>query len=518
MDVWERLVATTMLGTERQPVDLAADGPLGAVLAKLEGLDEEHKLLGAAAAVSLYRRVGSSPATDAGELPDPVQEEPLHPCPPRAREQLAVMLTGQQNELLPEWLDLLAQSGASLPEEALLAMLNLGNLRPVAAAMAGAWMQWLARKNPDWFFITNADVPDDIAWESAILKRIALLIALRRQDRAQARTFLADVWDTTDVVMREILLAMLAIGMRKDDEPFLESALDDKWKEVRSTAADLLARLPHSHLIQRMRERLEPLLAYTPAQPACPSSPSIMSQACLNVTLPMACDKSMQRDGIQVKVPANLKHHLRNTGQKAWWLLQMVSYIPPGEWCARWGQSPDELIKLVHGHEWQDVFQNGWVQATMRFRDQEWARALWPLVLARQTALGSWTALMALLPPAELEEMTIKALQGRQENQDVLPPLLDLLRFYPCPWSRQLAFVVRKRLQELLASPDTFKENNRSGNGELLDVCLYYFPICAPVELLHEMATMLQPAEQQIPESPYQEYRSKMFKKTTSRL
>ena len=71
MEVWQRLVSTAVLGTERQPVDLTADGPLGVVLAKLEGLDEEHKLLGAAAAVSLYRRAGTGSAFDDAPLPPP---------------------------------------------------------------------------------------------------------------------------------------------------------------------------------------------------------------------------------------------------------------------------------------------------------------------------------------------------------------------------------------------------------------------------------------------------------------
>ena len=43
-----------------------------------------------------------------------------------------------------------------------------------------------------------------------------------------------------------------------DDEPFLESALDDRSREVRQQAADLLTRLPDSRLALRMAERAGP--------------------------------------------------------------------------------------------------------------------------------------------------------------------------------------------------------------------------------------------------------------------
>ncbi|MHB9107533.1 MAG: DUF5691 domain-containing protein, partial [Armatimonadota bacterium] len=112
MDVWERLTSTAVLGTERQQVDLAADGPLGAMLAKLQGQDKEHQLLGAAAVVGLYRRAGTAPPVDGEPLPAPALADGRPACPPRARECLAVMLSGQHAEALPEWLSLLHGSGA----------------------------------------------------------------------------------------------------------------------------------------------------------------------------------------------------------------------------------------------------------------------------------------------------------------------------------------------------------------------------------------------------------------------
>ena len=54
--LWQELVATALLGTERRAVPLPPPGDaLGDLLAPLDGTDPERALLGAAAALSLYQ-------------------------------------------------------------------------------------------------------------------------------------------------------------------------------------------------------------------------------------------------------------------------------------------------------------------------------------------------------------------------------------------------------------------------------------------------------------------------------
>ena len=54
---------------------------------------------------------------------------------------------------------------------------------------------------------------------------------------------------------RARFLAALATGLTVDDDAFLEQALDDRRKEVREAALELLRRLPGSSLGRRMAER-----------------------------------------------------------------------------------------------------------------------------------------------------------------------------------------------------------------------------------------------------------------------
>jgi len=496
MEIWESLTSTAVLGTERQQVNLAADGPLGIMLAKLRDQDKEHQLLGAAAVVSLYRRAGATPTVDSEPLPAPAPADGRPDCPSHARECLAVMMCGQHDEVLPEWLALLQGSGARVPEDYLSALLERGRqhgaLRETIAAVAGERGRWLARQHPGWAYVAGETDTADFA-------------ARRRQDPARAREELAVEWPTLDPQARESRLPALAVGLGQDDESFLESALDDKRKEVRGAAADLLAQLPQSRFAQRMIARLEPLLAFTPAKPARLIPPSAGSKARLDVAPPAACNKAMQRDGIQAKIPAQIQYNLRNLGEKGWWLLQILSCVPPGEWCARWGQTPAELLKLVEGHDWQDAVRNGWAQAAMRFHDQEWAKALYPLMLVSNSIVGDWTELIAFLPPAYWEDITLKALFGKQADTEALPPVVGLLYACPHPWSTQLAAAVRQRIGELL-KPSIFTENRWSGVSELLSKMLLVFAVKAPTALLPEAVESLLKTSPTIPESPFRSY------------
>jgi hypothetical protein len=83
------------------------------------------------------------------------------------------------------------------------------------------------------------------------------------------------------------------VNLTDEDAPFLDTALDDRSKEVRRAAADLLARLPTSVFVARMLARAQPLLSFKPAK--------LLSRASLEVTLPSSPDASAARDGLDPK-------------------------------------------------------------------------------------------------------------------------------------------------------------------------------------------------------------------------
>lgn len=483
-DLWIDLVTTATLGTERRaPAWPQPAGQLGALLSQVGPADREGALLSAAAIVSLYRRAARLPQpSDTPALPAADQDD-LPVCPPGALQHLAALLDGAQRGLLPEWLAALAQSGRRVPAAYLPALLELGRGQPALHAqivpVLGARGRWLATQNPAWSYAVPAgrsSLPraDDRAalagaWETgARPARLALLLELRTRAPQIARELLAASWATERADDRAAYVAALEHNLSDDDEPLLEAALDDRSKEVRRAAALLLARLPHSRLVGRMCARAQPLLAFVAERPRAfgvrrSRAPQLV------VTLPAACDAAMQRDGIVPQLPG----HRQKLGERAWWLIQILSAIPPAIWSEQWQVAPATLIGIAAHGEWRQALLEGWQAAALNARDAGWAEAL--------LRHGQSTAdLISVLPAERQDALLIEILRG-----DCMPlhkhPVLDMLRKTEHRWSAALTRAV------LRATHRHMRSWNDSYDYQLRGALTDEFARRMPPELLPEI-------------------------------
>lgn len=451
-ELWELLVAAATLGTERRAwAAPPADGPLGAALARLDPADQEGALLGAAALLASYRRAGRRPgAAPAESVAAPAPDDQRPECSGLAVQHLQSMINGGQRAVLPEWLAALAAAGQRLPSSELPDLLEIGRaasgLRPLIRAVLDARGGWLAAQNPDWDYAKTEDPglrtalgqPGDAGpseelrarWETGSrIARLALLETLRASQPDLAHALVQTSWSSERAEDRAAFLERFGAGLSMADEPFLETALDDRGKEVRRLAAELLARLPESRLVTRMAARLQPLLRWTP-----PGSPRLLGvrpgrPASLEVSLPESCDRAMARDGIDPKPSPQ-----RNLGERAIWLMQMLSAVPPATWSGAWGASPPEILAAAAKSEWKAALLDGWTVATMACGDPDWAEALLQIEPERVN-LGQ------ALAPDRLEALLIPMLRG-----NCVPlhrhPALSLLRQAEHPWSHKLGHAV----------------------------------------------------------------------------
>ncbi|MGW1028039.1 DUF5691 domain-containing protein [Streptomyces sp. NPDC002577] len=444
---WEELVTAALLGTERRTP------PVGGA-----GKEAPTALLDAAAVQTVRRRAGLR-AAPAAALPEPSARDPRPALPPAARRRLAMLLADRPGtgsggrrgtapdlmELLPQWLATANQHGYAAPPELLPALLDAArgrtDLRPQALAFAGPRATWLARLNPDWRFALRSAPGGGAAlpalgdpaeverlWQEGLFaERVALLAAMRAHDPSAARELLATTWSTERAEDRLMFLDSLRTGLCDADEPFLETALTDRSRNVRATAAELLSALPRSALAARMAARAA----------SCVSLDRTQGQPTIVVEAPHECDADMERDGVVPKPPAG-------RGERSWWLGQLAEAAPLAVWPERLGgRTPEETVALPVADDWQGELHGAWCRAAVRQRDAAWSRALLGAPASPgaggpgAVSLAERAKLLAALPAGERAEWVAGFVSAHG-----LSEAFQLLGVCATPWAEPLGRAV----------------------------------------------------------------------------
>lgn len=427
--------------------------------------DPEAKLLSAGAAAGIAEMAGQIPIWIDGTG---------SPCPPETRLRMPAIgvglllriLSGEFEAVLPEFLQLAAARGYVAPPEALPSLLGYKKkeIRPLILAVLGERGRWLGSLNPAWSYALNSD--DLSTWETGTPEeRVLLLEKLRAADPAKARQMVQATWEQDPPKAREMFLSAFAAGLSMQDEPFLESCLDDKRKEVRGTALELLVRLPGSRLIQRGAARLEPCLKL---------KTRLLARETIEVSLPEQLDAAAKRDG--AGGPALRK----GLGEKSNWLAQMLSVVPPAVWSEKWGLSPEKLCQAALNSEWKETILTGWRLAVDRSGDPEWALALAELIIRKEEARKilaekGWGRIACFIPDEGLERLARTSIIPKSNDLHFNHPMLELLEGCVRPWSPDLSRMVIASIQR-----------QARGYLSLLADALPRFGLYIPPELIDE--------------------------------
>jgi hypothetical protein len=421
---WPDVLATALVGTERRTVH--------SVVSTVE--EPPLALLDSAALLTAYRRAGVRAVTGV-EPPAPAPDESTPVVGDAAATRLAQLLDQYPGagpldaelraELLVEWLTRAAAVGRRCPPELLPALLDAGRrdkrFRRPAVAVGGARTAWLAGQRAEWRYVTGerdeSGAAEPEAWQFGTAgQRVAHLAALRSADPDAARELLAAGWAGEAPDERAALLAVLRTGLGPADEEFLEAALVDRRKEVRTVAGDLLGQLPGSAYRERMVRRAR----------ACVRRDGNR----LVVTSPDRCDTAMKRDGITPKPP-------QGVGERAWWLEEVLARTPVDTWTD--GDPAAFLASLTD--DWGPVVLRGLARATAAARDPEWAVAVFDRLFAvpRQDRRGTdaelLDAVIAVVPDDRLAERVVVQLH---QDPSGARGLDGLLARCPRPWPPSL--------------------------------------------------------------------------------
>ncbi|GAA2539936.1 hypothetical protein GCM10010435_04100 [Winogradskya consettensis] len=415
------LLAAALVGTARRPF-AAAGIDVGDRSLPVSRLS----LLEAAATALIYARAGVTAATDRPGVP-PAPAETDRPLPGAAGIRLRRLLsdggtpggTQQAQELLSQWLTAAASHGGHVPPDTLPALLDAGRrnsvIRPAIGRVGGRRGQWLAAMRPDWRWLRDESPgeTDPLTWDTGTPgERLEHLTRLRRTDPGAALSLLRGTWRSEAAEDRARFVAALTHGLSTADDAFLDAALDDRRKEVREAALELLQRLPDSGLGRRMAERALAAVALRGDR--------------LVVAPPAELTPELRRDGLAAQ-PA------RGTGVQAWLLEEVIAGTPLTTWTFAFGRSPAEVIALARGHDWETPLLHGFAKAAIVQQAPEWATEL-----VRDEGLREavrWD-LHLLLPPAELARIAADFLR----REDHLAH--RLLAVHPGAWPDELAVAV----------------------------------------------------------------------------
>ena len=163
------------------------------------------------------------------------------------------------------------------------------------------------------------------------------------------------------------------------DEPFLETALDDRNHLVRRAAADLLARLPQSRLGQRMRQHVAGILSWTPNK-----------KHTITVRLPANFTPAMLRDGMP-----NIKPEDR-TKLRARLLTQTIGRVPLDYWNRAVAKVTLEIAQAAFNSAWPRTLMAAFGTASIRQKNEAWAAAL---ITVHQFNAASGRLVPILSPP-----------------------------------------------------------------------------------------------------------------------
>lgn len=391
--LWTDHTALALLGTARSPVLAPLPAPWSALEDPTATAPRRlaSRLAGLAAGLRAGRdeTPGTPPWTELPEETRPVVGLP-------AQRLLGRLLQDSDSrDLLQEWLELALDHGKRPPSGRIPDLVLEARTRPGLAKLlplaCGPLLSWYAALDPRAASLVAPPVNALEAWESTETPhRLAALHRLRAQTPTHARTLLQGVWKGENAEARATLLEALATGLGPDDEPFLESCLNDRSSAVRSTAARILADLATSACLARLRARLATAVRLD----VRPGLLGLGRNVKVKVELPPSQDAALERD-LGIGSNPGQKTSPSPPGERARLLELLVSRSGLAPWRESSAQA-GEILEAFARKDFAPALSYGLKEAAVREKDREWS-----LALLQTTRHGTDPGLLQCLSVAE---------------------------------------------------------------------------------------------------------------------
>lgn len=434
------VIMAALLGASRpEALPPAPDPRLAPAWDELARLEPAAALLGALALSRSLRLAGASSAKASGQAESaPAETKEL--LPEAAVDGLLRMLGGEFREVLSEWLRHAAELDAVAPPRVLPELLDAGRrearLRPALARLAGERGAWIARRHPEYEWLLAEAGAGDEGWEAGRpAERLAWLREARLRDPEGCAARIDEAWAGESPDFREAVARLASEHPLPADEVWLQAkALRERRQGTRRYAAGALSQLTTSDFSRRALERLE----------ACVKLRKKLVGRALSVEPPAAFDPAWADDGLIEKAPPR-------TGEKAWWLRQIVAAVPLASWSGWLDLEPEQWLGLAVDSDWKEALVLGWIDAAVAAPSMAcaaaflpWAAKLDPWPTAAPPRREVMAPLFESLDPAA-RTAVLEQLAAQLAAEETLALLAALSEDPPVPGNTTLA-VLRRAL------------------------------------------------------------------------
>ena len=438
--MWKYLAKIALLGTEHSTF---SEDALKALQDQGFDIDQEHPelLLESAAQYGQINKAGFRLENFTGALPESADSDEGQACSFKSANHLRLILDGKFPEMLPEFISHLLENSKTLPTSmipALMARPDIGQWWDLLEMTFSSSGRWLLRQHPIWQ--RRLMDPSQYNWQTGVkFERIELLKYLRKVDPERAVEMLKSTWKEENYRDKAAFLKELETGLSIDDEAFVNDYLSDRRKEVRKTAAFLLAKIPGSEYGERMFKRAMECFD--------------LKRGKLEIDIPDEPDQVAVRDGI-LKIHPDWKG-----GTKAGYLGQIIAKIPPVRWEMHFERGPVEVLELFSRTDWENTLNRAIAEAAVFHQDPTWTGALLSHWFEEENApLWNLPVGIELLEQASgsvVNRLLLAYLQNHHELPDEETPFYHLLQVNDAPWDNDLTLLIISRFREWLLTNKT---------------------------------------------------------------
>lgn len=433
MKNWQNIVKTATLGTNRFPFKEEYIEEWQKELLT-DSQSNEDSILKIAGMMSVARKAGYKPETIKVDAMDIAPAEEF----PYVSSDASYYFKPNDKFLLELFLDTLISQKRIIQPHLIPQLLEAGIKHKIAPHKilnaTGKRGTWFLQFHPKADYFATATTED---WETGDFeKRLQFIKKLRQTKPEEARTLIEETIKTESVPNTLSLLEVLTVNISQKDEAFLNPYLKHKRIAIQQLAHILLGLIPDSEMVQTMKDLANLVLSY--------------EKKTLTAKLPKNfLDEIKKVSTLKGKVQS------KGLGEKARYLSEIVSYIPPTYWEEKFKLSPQKIVDLSEKTLFTHALLVGWFYATHNHKNATWTAALIEKILSKAKYFNWYEGKMLAsfaqnLPERDLEAILLKALKKAGNTLNAELPIYLLLSDFQKPLNDAIATTFFDQLKKAI--------------------------------------------------------------------